>query len=85
MYAVVTLRPSRFCNQIQLLFTLCGLQSTLTHAVGAVADVDVAVGFSKDMWRHTCLSLCTDPLLAAPHWKADFAVSGGLFFYNLFP
>ncbi len=71
-FAVVTLRPSRFCNQIQLLFRLCDLDDVLASSSNGRAHA--AVGFTKDMWRHIVLSLCTDPLMAAPVWRAEFAV-----------
>ena len=70
--------------QVQLMFQLCHLQEVLGQVAGPrkgaspsgspQPEVAIAVGFSKDVWRHVSRSLCADPLLGAPTWQRHFRV-----------
>jgi hypothetical protein len=71
--------------QVQLMFQLCHLQEVLGGVAGQpkgtagtprTPHVAIAVGFSKDVWRHVSRSLCADPLMGAPTWQRHFRVSG---------
>jgi hypothetical protein len=67
------------------MFQLCHLQEVLGGVAGQtkgtagtprIPHVAIALGFSKDVWRHVSRSLCADPLMGAPTWQRHFRVSG---------